>query len=43
MTFYCSRAKTNFTTDLAIAEANESSVSEESVEIFLQRCGWMLE
>ena len=43
MTFYCSSAITNLTVDLAIAEAAQSRVSEESIEIFLERCGWMLE
>ena len=43
MTFYCSSAITNLTADMAIARTNESFVAEEKVEIFLQRCGWMLE
>lgn len=43
MTFYCSSAITNLTVDLAIAAADQSGVSEESIEIFLERCGWMLE
>ena len=42
MTFYCSSAITNLTADLANAEVNQSSVSDEKIEIFLERCGWML-
>ena len=43
MTFYCSKAITNLTVDLAIAEAAQSEVSEASIETFLERCGWMLD
>ena len=43
MTHYCSRVITNLTADIVIAEAVESEVSDENIELFLRRCNRMLE